>query len=268
MVATDFHIHTDSSPDGESSIIEICEAAINKHLSCIAVTDHCEMDSFYKDRYNIGYRQSFVEVKKAIEIFAGQLDTRFGIELGQATADTAAAETVCTMPYDVILGSIHNMPGLRDFYFLDYTGIDVKKLFSDYLHELLKLAVWGKFDVIAHITYPLRYINGECGYNLRTEDFGEEFRSIFIELINRGISLEINTSGLRQKIGETLPDIFCLKLYKSLGGELVTLGSDAHSANEVGLGIEQGISIAKQAGFSKHCIFKSRKPVLINFSDN
>ncbi|CDZ24460.1 HisJ family histidinol phosphate phosphatase [[Clostridium] cellulosi] len=265
MTLTDFHIHSDNSPDGENSIIEICESAINKRISVIALTDHCEIDKFYHDRYNIGYKQSFVEAKKAISIFSHQLDVRAGVELGQATVDLETADMVCELPYDVILGSIHSMPGAEDFYFLKYDNIDVKKLFADYLGELKKLTEWGNFNVLAHITYPLRYINGEYGYGLKTEDFGDEFEKIFREIIKRGISLEINTSGLRQKIGTTLPDLFLLKLYKSLGGELITLGSDAHRARDVGLGLTQGIEIAKQAGFDRCCIFKNRKPEFIKF---
>lgn len=265
MILTDFHVHSDNSPDGENSIIEICESAVKKRLSCIAVTDHCEIDTFYKDRYNIGYRQSYIEAKKAAKVFEGQLDVRAGIELGQATADIPTAEIVCSLPFDVVLGSLHSMPGKPDFYFLKYENVDVKQLYSDYLKELLRLTQWGGFDVLTHITYPLRYINGEFGYNVETEDFCEELEKVFREIIKRGIALEINTSGLRQKLGKTLPDLFCLKLYKNLGGELITIGSDSHTAYDVGAGIMQGVEVAKQAGFEKYCVFKARKPELLSF---
>lgn len=263
MILADFHVHSDNSPDGSNSVIELCESAIKKDFTYIALTDHCEIDAFYKDRYNIGYRQSYFEAKKAASIFEMQLTVCAGVELGQATSDIATAETVLRMPYDVVLGSIHSLPGMEDFYFLNYENVDVKKLFADYLDEVLKLVEWGKFDSLAHLTYPLRYINGEHGYNLNTKDFGEEIEKILNGLISREIALEINTSGLRQPIGSTLPDLFCIELYKSLGGELITVGSDAHRAENLGDGVKKTLRILKQAGFTNYCIYRQRKPVFL-----
>ncbi len=263
MILADFHVHSDNSPDGENSVIELCESAINKGLSYLAITDHCEIDTFYKDRYNIGFRQSYIEVKKAVSVFNRQIFVCAGIELGQATVNTDVAESVTRLPYDVVLGSMHCLPGKEDFAFLQYETADVKKLFSDYLYELLRLVNWGGFDILTHLTYPLRYINGEQGYNLKTEDFGDEIELVLKEIIKRGIALEINTSGLRQKIKSTMPDLFCVELYKSLGGEIITLGSDSHKAEDICAGIPQGIELAKLAGFNKYCVYRSRKPEFI-----
>lgn len=258
-------MHSDNSPDGSNSVIELCESAVLKGLSYMAVTDHCEVDSFYKDRFNIGYRQSYIQAKKAVSIFDGQLFVRAGVELGQATSELSIAESVTALNYDFVLGSMHALPGKADFAFLSYGEADVKQLFADYLKELARLVEWGGFSSLAHLTYPLRYINGENGHHLKTEEFGEEIESLLRELIKREIALEINTSGLRQKLGTTMPDLFCLKLYKSLGGELLTLGSDSHRSTDVGAGIKEGVEIAMEAGFDGYCIYKERKPEFIRF---
>lgn len=265
MKLADLHTHSDNSPDGENSVIEICESSIAKGFSVIAVTDHCEIDCFYKDSYDVGYKQSYVEVKKAISVFNEQVKVLMGIELGQATSDLKIAEKVTSsIPYDIILGSMHSIPGHQDFAFLNYDEDDPEELFSEYLDELYNLACWGGFDVLTHLTYPLRYINGEQGFNLEPADFSMEIEKVLKEIIKRGIALEINTSGLRQKYGKTMPDLYCLKLYKNLGGELLTLGSDSHRAEDVGKGITEGIELAKQAGFDKYCIFRHRKPEFIS----
>lgn len=264
MKLADFHTHSDNSPDGENTVVEMCESAVNKGLTYLAVTDHCEIDTFYKDRYNIGYRQSYIEVRKAMEIYRDQLIVRAGVEIGQATADTSIAESVTRLPYDVVLGSIHCLRGMDDFAFLKYNEADAKRLFAEYLKEELSLIKWCGFDILTHLTYPLRYINGEQGFNLKTEDFGEEIEKVLKEIIKREIALEINTSGLRQELKQTMPDLFCLKLYKSLGGELLTLGSDAHRMEDIGANIEDGIEIAKKAGFDKYCVYKLRKPEYIH----
>ena len=51
--------------------------------------------------------------------------------------------------------------------------------------------------------------------------------------------------------------------YKELGGKLITIGTDAHSADMVGKGIEQGIEVAKSAGFTHYAIFEKHSPILI-----
>ena len=127
MILADFHVHSDNSPDGSNSVIELCESAVLKGLSYIAVTDHCEIDSFYKDRYNIGYRQSYIQAKKAVTIFKDQLQVRAGVELGQATGDLSIAGAVTALNYDFILGSMHALPGKEDFAFLSYGDTDVKR---------------------------------------------------------------------------------------------------------------------------------------------
>ena len=265
MILADFHVHSDNSPDGSNSIIELCESAVSKGLSYIAVTDHCEVDSFYKDRYNIGYRQSYIQAKKAMSVFKDALYVRAGVELGQATTDLSVAASITSLSYDFILGSLHALPGRADFAFLSYGSADVKMIFSDYLRELLRLVEWGGFDSLAHLTYPLRYINGENGHNLNTEEFGTEIEAVLRAIISREIALEINTSGLRQKLQLTMPDLFCLKLYKSLGGALLTIGSDSHRSVDVGSGLDKGLDIAKTAGFDQYCVYTARKPEFIKF---
>jgi histidinol-phosphatase (PHP family) len=241
--------------------MELCENAVAKGLSFIAVTDHCEANVFYKDSYNVGVRQSFFEVKKAVSVFKEQIRVLMGVELGQALENLDIAESVkSSVPYDVILGSVHSLPGLDDFAFIKYNEVDVNRLFLNYLEELYKLVCWGGFDVLAHLTYPLRYINGEQGLNLEPADFSAQIEKVMLEMINRGIALEINTSGLRQQYGKTMPDFYCLKLYKSLGGELITIGSDAHRADDIGAGLREGIELAKKSGFNKYCIFIRREP--------
>lgn len=260
MFFADQHTHSDNSPDGECSVNEMCAAAASKKIDCIALTDHCEIDTFVADGYNLSYREAFLSVCKARDTFKNKIKVNVGIELAQATQNTAIAEEVIGLPYDIVIGSTHALPGMQDFYFLDYKNKDVKALFAQYLKEEKRLAEWGKFDTLAHLTYPLRYINGVFGADIKTADFGDEITSVFKEIIKRGISLEINASGLHQEIGETLPDRFCLEIYKSLGGERLTFGSDAHNTENVGKDIDKAVSLAKDIGFTYYCVYNKRKP--------
>ncbi|MPN15026.1 hypothetical protein SDC9_162355 [bioreactor metagenome] len=86
---------------------------------------------------------------------------------------------------------------------------------------------------------------------------------MFKILREKGRGIELNTSGMRQKLGEPMPPVSLLKLYRDCGGEIVTVGSDAHRSCDVGKGIPQGYDMLKEAGFSYVTIYKQRKPEFI-----
>ena len=115
------------------------------------------------------------------------------------------------------------------------------------------------FDVLGHLTYPLRYITGECGIELDMSRFYEQIREIFRRLIGRGKGIEINTSGLRQRYGRLLPDREYVKMYRECGGEILTLGSDAHCAADIAKGIDEGAELARECGFKYTAYFERRE---------
>ena len=94
--------------------------------------------------------------------------------------------------------------------------------------------------------------------------YEEIIAECFKVLINKGKGIEINTSGLRQTYGRTFPDFNYIKLYKDLGGEILTIGSDSHSTYDLARGIPEGIELARFAGFVSTCYFKKRKPYFVN----
>lgn len=260
----DMHTHTDNSFDGNHSAMFMCEAAEKAGLRSITFTDHCEVD-FYKERhFDQSDFHSYFEVQKAKSAFTGKLLVNAGIELGQPTYDKETAEKIIArFKYDQVIGSIHNLRDMPDFCELKYENFDIYKLLDEYFDEELELAQWGKFDTLAHLTYPLRYMVGEHGYKVDLSKFSDKIDAILKAIIDNGKALEINTSGFRQKIGRPMPDKDIVKRYKDLGGELITLGSDSHFAEHVGAGIDQGMALAMECGFNHVALFQSREPVLI-----
>ena len=93
--------------------------------------------------------------------------------------------------------------------------------------------------------------------------FSEIIDEILQTLIRNGKSLEINTAGLRQPIGVTSPDESIVRRYKELGGKLITIGSDAHYAEHLGAGIEQGYELALKCGFDSVAVYQRRMPTMI-----
>ncbi len=260
----DMHTHTDNSPDGHHSAMYLCEQADMAGLRAIAFTDHVEVDFYRQDNYDKVALQSFFEASKARSAFMGKLLVCLGVELGQPMYDVKTAEEIiAALPYDIVIGSVHNLNGVKDFCFLDYAEHDVNSLLTQYFDELIKLAQWGKFDTLAHVTYPLRYICGEYGIPVDMSKYKEQVDEVLIALVKNQKALEINTSGLRQKIGRTMPEEDVVRRFKQLGGEMVTVGSDAHYAKDLGAGIREGMEIAKRCGFDSVTLFQNRTPVQI-----
>ena len=261
------HTHTDNSFDGNHSAMYMCECAAMTGLRALAITDHVEIDAFAQGEFDRWARQSYFETIKARAAFRGKLTVFTGVELGEAIYDVPTAEKLLnTLHYDFVIGSIHNLPSEEDFFFLDVentTDEEIRALLTEYFDEERKLAEWGKVDTIGHLTYPLRYICGEHGRSVDLRDYSGQIEAVLRAIIHSGIALEINTSGLFQKIQETMPGEEIVALYRRLGGELITIGSDAHYAEHLGRGIAEGMALAERCGFRKLTIFEDREPIQI-----
>ncbi len=263
----DLHMHTLSSFDGNYSAAQMCESAVANSLSTIAITDHFDVD-FY-ERHNLGFRQksSYEDIVSAKETFSDRILLLRGIEMGQPTYDLPlTSESLERYEYDFVIGSIHNLRNMPDFGELDYksmTADEIYELLGKYFEEMLLLAKWNGFDTLAHLTYPMRYIVQAGRNEIELSRFDSVTDEIFKTLIANGKALEINTSGLRQPIGKTMPTENYVCRYRELGGELLTLGSDAHFTEHVGAGIDEGYAIAERCGFEYVTYFKNRKPVQV-----
>ncbi|NLX92896.1 MAG: histidinol-phosphatase HisJ family protein [Clostridiales bacterium] len=260
----DTHTHTENSSDGHHSTMFLCEHAEFIGLRAITFTDHVEIDYYERDNYSRVAKQSYFEIAKARSAFRGKLLVCTGVELGQPMYDVATADKVVgALRYDQVIASIHNLRGMPDFMFLDYNVCDVNRVMLDYFKEMQLMVDWGNFDTLGHLTYPLRYIQGDHGIKVDLSLYAEQIDGLLQGLVEKGKALEINTSGLRQKLGETMPgeDIICR--FKELGGEYITIGSDAHYAKDLAAGIPEGMAIAERCGFKAITLYQKREPIQI-----
>ena len=266
----DMHTHSDNSFDAKNSVDEMCRSAVSAGISVIAVTDHCEAPFIrFGAECEFGcfdeqIPKSFADATAAREKYAGKLKVLRGMELGEPTHDPAATEHALAYgDFDFILASVHNMKNMQDFYYMNYSGVDVDKLLAQYFDELCETAAFKHFDSLAHLTYPLRYIVAGTGKMPDLEKHRDAVDTIFKILIENNKALEINVSGLFKELRSTLPDVTLVRRFKELGGQLLTIGTDAHSADMVGKGIEQGMAVAKAAGFTHCAVYEKHQPELI-----
>ena len=133
-----------------------------------------------------------------------------------------------------------------------------RETYVPYFEELLLAARSGLGDVLGHLDLVKRY--GTTHYGpFEPRVFEEEIRAVLRAAIDANLALEVNSSGLRQGTGEPYPGLTVLRWYRELGGEILTVGSDAHSTDDLGAGIPEVVDLVRSAGFRAIASFEARR---------
>ena len=269
------HTHTHHSPDAKQSVAERAAAANALGLRFMAVTDHVEINRYYPAEYYHAEEtdEFFYNGKKVFEGSAAEtlevaahcapLTLLFGAEIGQIPQDPEQAAVLYNDPRtDLILGSVHELPGKPDFYFLDYTKEDIPALVTAYFEEVLRTAQTDCYDVLAHLTYALRYLPDRKAYDLTPHM--ELIDEVLMTVIRKGKAIELNGSGLRKPQLYIDPDLILVKRYRALGGKYLTISTDAHDTKFLGFGIDLLEDMARTAGFSRLTVFQKHEPFFVS----
>ena len=266
----DMHTHTNFSHDSKAEPEDNCLAAIDKGISGIAFTDHADM-WYYNERHTLEHIIS--STNRAAELrekHAGKLKVFRGIEVADAYFDpSVTAELVERIKPDVVIGSIHclSYKGLEDAYSqMDFSESAINReklvgLVERYFELVTDMAENHDFDVLAHLTCPFRYINGKYGRGLADGEFEKPVKHILNTVIRRKIALEINTSGMGTALNSTMPSERIIGWYRELGGELITLGSDAHASERVGNGFSEAREMLLRNGITRGVYYENRKAI-------
>jgi histidinol-phosphatase (PHP family) len=258
----DYHVHSDLSVDAYASVEAVCERAVEIGLTEIAFTEHYDTEPA-DDGYGFySYEKSRDAVDRMRERFGDRLNVKLGVEVDYQTVyETEIAEFLDDKRYDVVLGARHWLDGALIGNHL-FEGKTENESYERYFESVLPVVESGLFDLLAHIDLVKR--DGTERYGpFDVEKWMGRIEPILHKLVETGMGLEINTSGVRQAPGEPYPGLAVVQRYRDLGGTTVTVGSDAHRAEHVGADIETGVEIARQAGFTAITIFDRRKPVTV-----
>ena len=269
MFLLDCHNHTNNSLDAKATMEEMCDAANEKGFGVYCITEHYDCEFEERDVCMGIIQNCYAQIDAYKKAHPGcKTKILKGIELGQMLQDMGQAKRVLDAykdQMDFVIGSLHNVSGMPDFYFFDYVGqgtAGVEAVMEKYYLELYEMSKVGGFDSVGHITYPYRYaLKRGVPVNLRR--FDDFIEAMMKNLIQNGIAMEINTSGYRQGLDETLPGRYHMKMYRALGGEMLTIGSDAHAIEDHGKNIADGLALAKECGFDYITYFEKRKPVMV-----
>ena len=255
----DFHMHTRVSFDGHDTGVDMAMAAKAAGLKEICFTDHLDYDpldkmgilAFDTQRYNAEY--------DGLEIPG--LTIRRGMEFGMTNANREQfRQDLQRRPFDFVLGSIHFVDDLDVYYaefWQDKTVFQAERRYLEATLECVQLH--DDFDVLAHLTYIAKTTSHPAPRPVPYAEHREVIDEILRTLAKKGKGMELNTSGM-DRCGGFLPTKDIFLRFKELGGEIVTVGSDAHRCNRVGQYAFDACDLLKDI-FGHVCTFENRTPI-------
>lgn len=259
----DFHLHSSFSSDSDTPMENIIRSGIEKGASVLCMTEHMDMD--FPKLYGMDFQVDMAAYRQAYEKnrdhYQDLLDLRFGIELGiQPHLKDRLTSFAAEHSFDFIIGSTHIVNGIDPYYPQFWEGREEYQAVMEYFETTLEnIQTFSDIDVYGHIDYVIRYApfkNQNYTYALYQEILDEILKSC----IAKNIGIELNTGGYKYGLGHPNPCEEILKRYRELGGEIITLGSDAHTPQYVTYFFSQAMQVLRECGFTHYTIFKDRKP--------
>ena len=257
----DYHIHTRFSCDSETALVVACEAAIARGLREIGFVDHADFgpddppDYFRPAAY-------LTEIARCRTRYDGQLTIRAGVEIGEPHVFFREAQAVLAAgAFDYVIGSAHYADPMQCAWKPAFFEQPLRQAYAAYFRQVVKLAETGDFDVLGHIDLVKRDARKFGKPYDGPGPYADMIRAALRSLVERGKGIEINTSSLYKGKGmsDTCPSLEILRWYRELGGEILTLGSDAHTPDKVGACFDVALDMARSAGFTRLARFEKRQ---------
>lgn len=274
----DYHVHTEFSNDSVYPIQEVIEDAIAMRMDEICFTDHVDY-GVKKDRspllsaeeqknkqyLNVDYPAYADRIKELRLVYGSRIDIRMGLEFGMQSHTIRQFEKLLySDPFDrnlldFIILSVHQVED-KEFWTQEFQeGRSQKEYNERYYQELLHVVrEYKDYSVLGHLDLISRY-DRKGLYPL------EQVKPIISEILKTAIrdgkGLELNTSYRRYGLKDTTPAVEILKLYRELGGEIITVGSDSHQPGQLGAFIEEGKQLLKSLGFRYFNTYDEMVPI-------
>ena len=239
----------------------MADEAVRKGLKTICFTDHFDKDDLEWGEEGIfDVDAYFVEMQKLQEEYAGKLNIRIGIELGLRTyLKDYYEELTKKYPFDFVIGSSHIVHGYDPYYKEYFKGREESACYREYFESILEnLHAFSEMDVYGHIDYIVRYGPNQNKY-YTYERYQDILDEILRTVIARGRGIELNTGGFHYGLGEPNPCRAVIRRYRELGGEIITVGADAHGPEKIAYDFDKAAAILADCGFKYYTVFQNRK---------
>lgn len=267
----DTHNHTKYfSSDAKMSIEELVNTCKSRGIPKCAITEHYDMDYPHPEDVMVcdldKYYEAF-KVWKELSTKENGPELLLGLEMAYQPHLPEKIDAIAkSYPFDIVILSNHYFRG-EDVYFSNSCySITRKERHSEYIGIMAEMAERvTEYDQVAHYDYIDRY-NKDLDSAVFYEDCPKEFDRLFEVLISKEKALEINTRSIEARKNRNpaliMPDSRIITRYLEMGGKLISLGSDSHTPNTLGINFEETANYLKSLGVNELCYFKNRKPVL------
>ena len=265
MIKYDYHTHTSHSFDSNASMKSMIERAIAIGLEEIAITDHidftwpeCEIIS------PLGIAANMKAIQAVWAKYAGKIKVLAGIELGlRPDLAEVGRKIVAEHDFDIVIGSAHEIDGIDFYYGHWYQGRPKHAAYMLYFENLLAtVQACDCYDVLGHLDYVERYGRYD-DKSLHHGDYQEVIDEILKTVIQKGKGIEINTSGYANGLGHPHPQMPGIKRFVQLGGEVITVGSDAHAPGRIAGNFDDVYKILQSLGIKYITRFDKRHPQFV-----
>ncbi len=258
----DCHLHSDFSGDCDTPAAQMVERALALGLEGLYFTEHEDPDAPPSDcDFSVDFGAYFSRMPQLQEQYRGRIRIGIGMEFGiQPHLPGRFLELSRRYPFDFIIASLHNLNNMDPYYPSYFEGRSERDCYEEFFrvqYETLRQCEPASFDTLGHMDYIVRYgPNRNRDYSY--EAYAELIDPILRLLIENGKCLELNTGGLKYGLGEPNPCVGVLRRYRALGGELVTVGSDAHEPEYLGFRFGYAAALLQELGFRYYTVFEQR----------
>lgn len=265
-IKADFHLHTSFSGDSSAPMEAMILKGIETGLSTMCFTEHLDMDFVYTvpesdGMFELNTDSYLYELAKYKEKYAGKIRLLFGVELGvQPHLKRELSLYAKSYDFDFIIASSHLCNRKDPYYPAFYEGRSDEEAYREYFSSILdNLKAFGNFDIYGHLDYVVRYGKSK-DRNYSYDKYRDILDKILELLIEKEKGIELNTGAISYGLKELNPCTDILKRYRALGGEIITVGSDAHEPGGVARGFERAAEILTSCGFRYYAVFEKRLP--------
>ena len=265
MILLDYHLHSRFSADSRAEMSDMCAAAVAAGVPEIGFAEHYDLhpDEQPRDWFDLDRWAS--DLEQCRRQYAGRLIIRAGIEIGEPHLFAGEVrQMMARYPFDYSIGSLHWV-GRESIFWPRYFARTSEEAYGGYFDELGRMSRSGEFDILGHLDVPIRTAFDIYGsYDPR--EYEEQIRAVLRNCIDRGIAVEVNAGTLRRNAAVLTPGQVILEWYARMGGERLTLGSDAHQPGHVALGLDVALAAAEAAQLKHLTQFDSRQAKRIAFT--
>ena len=264
-ISADFHLHTNFSTDSKTPMEEMITSGIKKGLKTMCFTEHMDYDYPIPSDdptfdFLVDMDAYLSKTKELAEKHSGKCEILLGIELGiQPHLYEKLEKLTTSYPFDFVIGSTHLIDGVDPYFPEFYEGRSEKAAYERYFEYCVEnIQTFPKLDSFAHLDYIVRYGPNQNKY-YSYKEYADYIDEILKLLIHNGIALEVNTGSFKYGMNVTNPCLDIIKVYRQMGGELITVGSDAHVPDFVANKFDLVASLLMEAGFKYYTEYRRRK---------